>query len=285
MKEIVIYTLNMLGFNQNKLKWYLLAIFLVINILIWQRIAAYELKDDLKVVFLDVGQGDSILIEAKNDKVLRKLSQEMSSFDRSIDVIIATHPDSDHIGGLVPVLNRFESDVYIESGAKADTLVYKSLEKALDNKNLKRIVAKRGMTIDLGNEIYLKVLFPDRDVSNIDPNAASVILQLTHSEIDFMLTGDSPASIEKYLASIDGNFLESEVLKIGHHGSKTSTSLVFLGLVDPEYSVVSAGEGNSYGHPHKEVLDRLENFGVKVLETPKFGSITFFSDGRNVWRK
>jgi len=287
------YTLRMFGLSQSKIKWISLAVFLVINLLIWQRLFSFSLRDDLKVVFLDVGQGDAVLIETKNgnqvlidggpnDKVLRELSKFMSFFDRSIDMIIATHPDSDHIGGLVGVLNRFDNDIYLESGVESDTLVYSSLENTLEKEKNTRIIAKRGMIFDLGNSVQLEVLFPDGEVSGFEPNTASIITQIKHEEVSFMLTGDSPASIERYLVSIDGKGLKSDVLKAGHHGSKTSSSEVFLGFVSPTYSVVSAEEDNRYGHPHKEVLDRLSDFEINILETSKDGSIVFLSNGEEV---
>jgi len=287
------YTLRMFGLSQSKIKWISLAVFLVINLLIWQRLFSFSLRDDLKVVFLDVGQGDAVFIETKNgnqvlidggpnDKVLRELSKFMSFFDRSIDMIIATHPDSDHIGGLVGVLNRFDNDIYLESGVESDTLVYSSLENTLEKEKNTRIIAKRGMIFDLGNSVQLEVLFPDGEVSGFEPNTASIITQIKHEEVSFMLTGDSPASIERYLVSIDGKGLKSDVLKAGHHGSKTSSSEVFLGFVSPTYSVVSAEEDNRYGHPHKEVLDRLSDFEINILETSKDGSIVFLSNGEEV---
>ena len=287
------YTLRMFGLSQSKIKWISLAVFLVINLLIWQRLFSFSLRDDLKVVFLDVGQGDAVFIETKNgnqvlidggpnDKVLRELSKFMSFFDRSIDMIIATHPDSDHIGGLVGVLNRFDNDIYLESGVESDTLVYSSLENTLEKEKNTRIIAKRGMIFDLGNSVQLEVLFPDGEVSGFEPNTASIITQIKHEEVSFMLTGDSPASIERYLVSVDGKGIKSDVLKAGHHGSKTSSSEVFLGFVSPTYSVVSAEEDNRYGHPHKEVLDRLSDFEINILETSKDGSIVFLSNGEEV---
>jgi competence protein ComEC len=279
--------------SQKKIKYGSLVFFLLINLLIWQKVISYELKEDLTVTFLDVGQGDAILIEAKNgnqvlidggknDRVLKELSKNMSFFDRSINMVIATHPDSDHIGGLPSVLKRYSVGLYLESGVESNTLTYESLERTLQIEKLKRIIARRGMIVDLGNEIYLRVLFPDRDVSDVEPNTASVVLQVVYGDTEFMLTGDSPNSIEKYLVSIDKESLESEVLKVGHHGSLTSSSEIFLGFVDPKFSIISAGEGNSYGHPHQEIVQRLGNFNTEIIETSKRGSITFTSDGKTV---
>lgn len=274
----------------------LIAILLVTNGLVWIKILSFEARPPLKVVFLDIGQGDSIFIETKfgnqllidggrNESLIRKLSKEISAFDKSIDVVLATHPDADHIGGLPVLLERFDVDVYVESGNESETLVYKSLEKILSEKKIKRILGRRGLIIDLGGGIFAQILFPDRDVSKMESNLASIVLKITYGDVSFMLSGDSPVSIESYLTSLEGNNLQSEVLKLGHHGSRTSTSPDFLNLVSPRYSVVSAGLGNRYGHPHKEVISMVSDFGSEILETSKLGSVTFYSDGEKVWRK
>jgi len=282
-----------MAFKVNNIKWGFLVFLLLLNIIIWSEIISFGLRDDLKLVFLDVGQGDAIFVETKsgnqvlidggaNDKVLRELSGLMSFFDKSIDIIIATHPDSDHIGGLVGVLDRFRSKIFLESGSKSQTLIYESLEDALNKNKTKRIIVRRGMVFDLGDDVFLKILFPDRDVSGLDPNTASIIVKIEHKDISFLLTGDSPKSIENYLVSVDGKNLKSDVLKAGHHGSKTSTSLSFLEFASPIYSIISAGEGNRYKHPHQEVIDRLNDFGTDIYETSKLGSIVFSSDGKNI---
>ena len=200
-------------------------------------------------------------------------------FDRSIDMVVATHPDADHIGGLTSVINRYQASLFLESGNESETMIYLSLEGALTKKDTVRMLARRGMSFDLGNGAILKVLFPDRDVSKLESNTASIVLMLQHGNNSFILTGDSPSSIEKYLGSIFGPALKSNVLKAGHHGSNTSTSLEFLNFVAPSYSIISAGADNRYGHPHKDVLTRLESFGSEIMETAKLGSIVFFSDG------
>jgi len=280
-------------FNTGKLKWFSLTLFVLLNLYIWSQILSFSLKNDLKVVFLDVGQGDAILIETKsgnqvlidggpNDQVLRELSKFMPFSDKSIDMIIATHPDSDHIGGLVSVIRRFQNEIYLESGAKSDTFVYRSLENALQESEPERIIARKGMIFDLGDNVILKILFPDRDASGLESNTASIVAQIEYDQTTFMLTGDSPVSIEKYLASIFGSRLKSDVLKAGHHGSKTSSSEVFLGFASPTFAVISAGEKNRYGHPHKEVIERFQNLETEILSTAKLGSIIFVSDGKVV---
>ncbi|MBI2046024.1 MAG: MBL fold metallo-hydrolase [Parcubacteria group bacterium] len=271
----------------------ILAVFLLLNLVIWYAVFAESRGGVLTVAFLDVGQGDAIFIEAPNGNqilvdggpnksVLRALGEMMPFYDRTIDAIVATHPDQDHISGLIDVLNRFSVAAIFEPGANADTNAYKTLEKTITAKKVPRILARRGMHIVLDEGVYLNILFPDRDMSNVETNTASIVAQLHYGDTDVLLTGDSPQAIEKYLVSLDGKALHADVLKPGHHGSKTSSSLEFIGAVSPAYAVISAGKNNKYGHPHQETLDTLKQFGVSVLRTDKSGTIVFQSDGSSI---
>ena len=276
-------------------KLYLLSGLLIINILIWSVILGAQ-SDKLTIAFLDVGQGDAIYIEAPNGnqvlidggankKVLRELSKVMPFYDRSIDAIIATHPDKDHIGGLPDVLARYKVDIVLDSGKEGESATYKELYRLVKEVGIENIQARRGMVIVLDDDAHLNILFPDRDVSGVESNTASVIAQLVYGETEFMLTGDSPKTIEEYLVMLDGENLESDVLKAGHHGSKTSSAESFLGNVAPKYSIISAGKDNKYGHPHEEVIDALNQFGSVILSTQDDGMIVFESDGENVFIK
>ena len=275
------------------IRWYLLAILLFANFFIWNAIFIETRNGTLTVVFLDAGQGDAIFIEAPNGNqvlidggpnksVLRQLSKVMPFYDRSIDIVIATHPDKDHIGGLPDVLQRYTVDFILESGAKNDTGISRAFESAILQNKIKRIFAKREMAITLGDDVFLNILFPDRDVSEVESNTASIVAQLVYKNTEFMLTGDSPKTIEEYLVFLDGEKLRSDVLKVGHHGSKTSSSESFVGYVSPEYAIISAGADNSYGHPHKEVVEILNQFGSAILNTKDNGAIIFKSDGENI---
>ena len=275
------------------IRWYLLAILLFANFFIWNAIFIETRNGILTVVFLDAGQGDAIFIEAPNGNqvlidggpnksVLRQLSKVMPFYDRSIDIVIATHPDKDHIGGLPDVLQRYTVDFILESGAKNDTGISRAFESAILQNKIKRIFAKRGMAITLGDDVFLNILFPDRNVSEVESNTASIVAQLVYKNTEFMFTGDSPKTIEEYLVFLDGEKLRSDVLKVGHHGSKTSSSESFVGYVSPEYAIISAGADNSYGHPHKEVVEILNQFGSAILNTKDNGAIVFKSDGENI---
>jgi len=249
----------------------------------------------LKVAFLDIGQGDAIFIEApsgmqmlidagQNKKVLEELTKVISYDDRTIDAVLTTHPDADHIGGIPFVFERFDVDTYISTANTSETATFKHVEDSVAGEaGVVRLYAKRGMFFDLGAGVIVTVLFPDRDVSNEESNDSSIVVQVSYGDIEFMLTGDAPQSVENYLVSLGEDKLESEVLKLGHHGSKTSTSESFLEIVGPEYAVISAGRDNRYGHPHKEVVDRVEEKGIQILNTQIDETIVFFSDGTRVW--
>lgn len=279
-----------MGTGKSNLGNYLFVGLFFVNLFIWQAVFAGERNGILTVAFLDVGQGDAIFIEAPNGNqvlidgganksVLRQLSSVMSFYDRSIDIVIATHPDKDHIGGLIDVLERYKVEKILDPGLENDTGVYRSLQNSIDEHGVSRTVARRGMIISLDEGVFLKILFPDRDVSNIDSNDASIIIQLVYGETEFLFTGDSPVKMERYVASIDGKALQSDVLKVGHHGSRTSSSEIFIGFVSPDYAIISAGKDNRYGHPHKEVIETLEQFEIKILSTYEEGTIVFESDG------
>jgi len=282
----------MLG-AKKKVRLFLLLGLFVLNIFIWSVILGQE-KGVLTVAFLDVGQGDAVYIEAPNGNqvlidsgrskaVLRELNKVMPFYDRSIDVLLATHPDQDHIGGFPDILKRYDVDFFLESGRESDSAVYEEVLQLTVVDDIKKIQARRGMVVMLDDDVHLNILFPDRDVRDVESNTASVITQLVYGETEFMLTGDSPKTIEEYLVMLDGENLESDVLKAGHHGSKTSSAEAFVGFVSPKYSVISAGKDNKYGHPHKDVIDVLNQFGSAILSTGDSGIIVFESDGENVF--
>ena len=274
------------------IRWCVIAIFVVLTVVIWSFVFDREATSGvLTVAFFDVGQGDAIFIETPNGtqvlldggpnkKVLRELSELMPFYDRSIDMIITSHPDMDHIGGVPDVLDRFEVEHIMIPGVGSDTDVYEEMINIVQEKNIEILYARRGrIYLDTDHNIYLDILFPDRDVAGFDKNLASIVAKLVYGDATFLLTGDSPKSIEEYLIVIDPAALDVDVLKLGHHGSKTSTSEDFLGYTSPDYAIISAGKDNSYGHPHKEVLAALEQFDIKYFETAKNGTIIFECDG------
>src|SRR3989344_1369260 len=192
---------------------YILAILLLATVFTGY-VVYVERPCDLTVSFLDVGQGDAILIETSQHQqilidggpgkaVLRELSKEMPFYDRSIDAVIATHSDADHIGGLPDVLSNYNVGFVMESGVGSDSSIYKEFEKIIGEKNIKKILARRGMQIELSDGAYLLILFPDRDMTGSDTNDASIVAKLVYGNTSFLFTGDSPKKIEDYLISID----------------------------------------------------------------------------------
>jgi len=247
----------------------------------------------LAVHFLDVGQGDAIFIESPSGKqmlidggptnqVLRELASEMSFFDRSIDVVLATHPDSDHIGGLIDVLARYQVATIIATDNIGDTTIAVTYQQSSNNEQAQTIVARRGQVIDLGAGVMVEVLYPEGSVERFETNRSSIVVRVVYGNTSFLLTGDAPKAIEEYLVLTHGEGLKSDVLKVGHHGSRTSTSELFLTAVGPIYAVVSAGADNRYGHPHSDVTEALFNARVETFNTAEVGTVTFLSDGITV---
>ncbi|QQG38112.1 MAG: MBL fold metallo-hydrolase [Candidatus Kaiserbacteria bacterium] len=270
----------------------LLVLVFVIGIIVLRE----DRRGSLTVSFLDVGQGDAIFIDApsgrqvlidggKGSTVLRQLSGVLPFYDRSIDMVAPTHPDADHIGGLLDVLKRYEIGTIIESGVQGDSSIFAAFEKAAQEEGSERLVAKRGDVFDLGGGAQLEILFPDRAVPGVETNTGSLVARLTYGATSFLLPGDAPQNIEEYLARLDGKNLKSNVLKAGHHGSRTSSAALFVGYASPEYAIFSRGCENTYGHPHQEVVDLLARFEIPTLDTCEEGTITFVSDGKTVRRK
>ena len=238
-----------------------------------------------KVFFLDVGQGDSILIESANgnqvlldsgrgSKVLDELGAVMSFGDKHIDMIMASHYDSDHIGGFSSVLSEYSVDTLVVNGAEAKTKIALALLQKAQLHEVSMLTAQRGMKITLGSDVYLEILYPDRTPVPAG-NEGSIVAQVHTPQGVFMLTGDATEKVERIVERLDGEKLQSDVLKLGHHGSKTSSSLVFLRMVQPALAVISAGLDNQYGHPHPDVLERLRSLGISFLATYRDGRIVF----------
>ncbi len=251
-----------------------------------------------KVHMLNIGQGDSFLIEAPNGaqvlidggrdaSVLSELSKVMTWNDKNIDVVIATHPDADHVGGLVDVIKRYNVGLFLTSDVYSDTQIYKSLLQAVADKKIPAYFVRAGMALGLDqqNKESFTVLFPDRDTHNWETNTASVVGRLQIGDRSALFTGDSPVAIEKYLAKTVPELLDVDILKLGHHGSKTSTSPEYLKATTPQLALISAGVNNSYGHPHKEVLDLLKQFGIPYISTQTSDTITLVTDGLKWYKK
>jgi competence protein ComEC len=295
----------MLGPNQNKndltnghkaisrLEWYVFSVILVAAILSFIAVNAQAIGDGfLRIYFLDVGQGDAEFIQNFNgnqilidggpdDKVLSDLAKVMPINDRSIDMVILTHPHSDHITGLIDVLKRYQVGQILENNYPYQAPVYDEWNKIKTNSVVTQAVA--GQVIDLGGGVKMTVVFPgvsEAGKFNSNPNNTSVVTRLTYGDESVLFTGDIEAPVEKKL-TLNGSILDSDFLKIGHHGSRTSTTEDFLNAVTPKVAFIEVGAGNTFGHPNQEVLDRLANHGIKYYRTDKDGTTELILDGQS----
>lgn len=250
----------------------------------------------LTVAFLDVGQGDAIWIQAPNGKellvdtgpgqaVVTELSKLKNFFDRTIDVVLLTHTDSDHIGGIPEVFKRYHVPLVVTSEVSSPTLIHKTSQEFIQQEKSNRLIARMGerIVLDSRSGVVVDILFPDYSTENWETNEASIIVKVTYGDISFLLTGDAPTEVEDYLVNSYGDQLQSTVLKLGHHGSKTSTSARFLETVQPEIAIVSAGLGNRYGHPSPEVVERITETDKVLLETSRIGTIICTSDAKRIF--
>ena len=248
-----------------------------------------EAVTDLKVHFIDVGQGDSTLIEKDGHFMLidageRDQGETVASYlekqgVKTLDYVIGTHPHSDHIGGLETVIRKFHVQKVFLPEKEHTTKVYEGLLDSIGDKNLKITIPKPGDSYSLGDASF-QIIAPLRDYGN-NLNNWSVGIRLVYGKNSFVLCGDAEKEAEEDMAA-GGFSLKADVLKLSHHGSSTSSSPDFMDRVDPEYGVISCGKNNDYGHPHKEVLNMLKKRGVKALRTDQLGTIVAISDGTKV---
>jgi competence protein ComEC len=259
---------------------------LLANIFVWYAVQREQPSNILTVAFLNVGQGDAIYIESPthhqllidggpSQAILGELRKVMPFYDRTIDTILVTNPDKDHYAGFIDILDRYKVTTVLEPGSPSDTETYKIFSRTVDAERAQEIIARRGTMIDLGGGAVLEILYPDHDVSAETTNDASVIARLVYGSTTIMFTGDTTKKSEAYILSLDGTRLDSDILKVAHHGSKTSSSEDFVKAVSPQYAVISAGKNNRYGHPSKETTDLFSTLNIPVLGTYEKGTIVF----------
>jgi competence protein ComEC len=243
----------------------------------------------LQVTFLDVGQADAILVQESDYTMLidagtnsgsDELVSQLENMNISkIDVLVGTHPHEDHIGGMDAVIQNFEiGDIYMPE-VTADTRTFEDVITAIEEKGLEITAPEPGSSFSLGSATC-KILAPNSEKYS-ETNSYSIVIRLFYGETAFLFTGDAETDSEEEI--LEKMFtLKSNVLKVGHHGSTSSTSEEFLNRVNPEYAVIMVGEGNTYGHPHEETLEALNSAGIKIYRTDLNGTITFVSDGLNL---
>lgn len=279
----------------------LVIILLAVSAFVWYRVLHVYSQPpetpELTVAFLNVGQGDSIFIKTPSNKHILidggTIPKEWSNFNAgakvvvpylqaksicTLDIVIGTHPDLDHIGGLLAVLQTLKVNKFIDAGTISTTQTYQELLNLIDKKHIKYIIAKPGF-IDIDPAIKLEILSPINEVFKEDSNNNSIVLRLEYNKVSFLLTADIGVAAEKYYIQKYGDHLRSDIMKIAHHGGKNSTSVELLNCALPSAAIISVGKNNPFGHPSKEVLDKLKNLGTTVYRTDKLGTIIIRTDG------
>ncbi|NFO80320.1 MBL fold metallo-hydrolase [Clostridium botulinum] len=243
--------------------------------------------NDMKVHYIDVGQGDSELIQIDGKNILidagcndnKALNYLKSQGISKLDYIIATHPHEDHIGGMTSVINNFEIGEFYAPKVTHTTRTFENMVKALQNKGLKITVPKVGDTLTIGNAT-MQFLAPN-SATYQDMNNYSIVCKLKYGNTSYLFTGDAESLSEGEILAKQLD-ISADVLKLGHHGSHSSTSQAFLDKVNPKYAIVSCGKGNDYGHPHQETIDKLNAKNINILRTDVSGTIISTSDGNNI---
>lgn len=273
----------------------ILGLLLFANAFAWIIILKISNPKILEVCFFDVGQGDAIFIKTlqghqilvdggPDSKILEKLSQEMPFYDRSIDLLILSHPEKDHMAGLIQVLKNYKVDYILWTGVVRNTIEYQEWIKALNKEQeqgaeIKIAQANQQIT---ASRTTLNIMHPLENLAgkeHKDSNNTSIVVKLIFGENSFLFTGDIYSSKEAELIE-QGAALNSDVLKIAHHGSKTSTNNEFVQEVSPKIGVIQCKKDNSYGHPHEQTLETLKKYNVEVLRTDESGDIKIISNGQ-----
>ena len=247
-----------------------------------------ENEGKLYVYFFDVGQGDSTLFVYQGKTILvdageidmgdRVVSDLRTRNVTRIDLLVATHPHSDHIGGMQKVIAAFPVGRVLDTGLPQPSSTYEHFLESIDEKHIPYQVAVQGQAIEIDPALRVVVLSPPQERTGDDLNDNSVVLRISYGTMDFLMTGDLDNAGEEALLRT-GYPIDAEILKAGHHGSSSSTSPAFLARVHPEMAVISAGTDNTYGHPHTETLDLLKRNGVTVFRTDLNGTMFVRSDG------
>ncbi len=244
--------------------------------------------DTLRVNYIDVGQGDSIFIQLPNKKTMLIDAGEAYEADnvinylnnlgiKKIDYVVGTHPHTDHIGGLEEVINTFDVGAIYMPKVSSNSKTFEDLLTTISNKGLKVKTAKSGVVVLDEDNLKLEFIAPNSDnYSNL--NNYSAVLKLTYLDNTFLFMGDAETLSEDEITCD----VDADVIKVGHHGSDSSSSVEFVKKVSPEYAIIMVGEGNSYNHPYQSIIDRYESVGAKVLRTDLDGNIVCDSDGVDV---
>ncbi len=274
---------------KSKIHYLILAGLLAVVIFVWQAVFAQRVEDKIKIDFFDVGQGSAILIDAPNGNqalidggpsgaILNKLGEALPFSDRKIELVILTHPDSDHLSGLIEVLRRYEVGQILETGIADSSAEYQVWNDLIEAKNVPVVFARAGQAIKIADNLIIEILYPLDKISGQNfknTNNTSIVSKLFYGKNILLFTGDAEGAVENPLL-FSGADLRADILQVAHHGSKNSTSNEFLAAVAPQIAVIQVGAKNRYGHPAQELLDRLK--GVEIFRTDQDGDVNFLCD-------
>ncbi|MCK4744566.1 MBL fold metallo-hydrolase [Candidatus Parcubacteria bacterium] len=272
----------------------ILAIAALSGLLFLNFISANKNSDKLRVSFFNVGQGDSIFIQTADKKdilidggpdktVIKKLGKAMPFWDRTIDLIIITHPHSDHISGLIEVIKRYKIKEIFYTGVSYNSETYAELLRQIEHNKIELIEINKQQELTLSENLKLKILFPNENLreKNIENlNNTSMVVKLIYNENSFLFAADAEYEVEQILLE-DEIGLSADILKVGHQGASDSSSLEFLQKVAPQIAIISVGANNKFGHPSLRVIRRLEKLGAKVFRSDQNGDIKIIANGEN----
>ena len=278
------------GYKALKIILTISAIIISISFLTQNNNVNYENK--MIIHYIDVGQGDCILIQVNNKNLLIDSGPSSNRKDllnyleklniKKFDYIIATHPHEDHIGNMDTIIKRYDIGSFYSPKVITSSTTFENMISALVDKNLKINVLKKGVKgIDLGKNTEIEVFSPLENISSDNLNDYSPIIKITFFNNSFLFTGDAEISTEDTVLS-ENNNLNCDILKVGHHGSSTSTSTDFLISTNPSVAIISVGKNNSYGHPTSETLSLLNSYNIRTIRTDINGTVIAISDGKNI---
>ncbi len=273
------------------------AVLTVLNVFAWKDVWYFSSPRNLKVEVLNIGQGDSIFIQTPDmrhmiidggpgNAVMGKLSQRLPLWDRHFDVVVLTHPDADHLNGLLQVLKKYRVDYIVWTGIVRDGQGYQEWLSLLEKQKKMGshiIIANKGTVINNGG-VAMQILHPFENLEgqfSKATNDTGIVARLAYGKNSFLFTADISSNVEKEFID-HGISLASDVIKVAHHGSKYSSSVEFFQAAKPKLATISVGASNTYGHPTPEVLQRLADFGITTMRTDRDGDITITSNGNTI---
>lgn len=285
-----------MAFKKKKKKtnriWLTIITLLVISaLLVWfQVFSTLASSDQLRVFFFDIGQGDAIMIDfgqneqalidgGPSKEILSYLGETMPFNDRTIEYLILTHPDRDHLAGFLAILDRYQVNTIFYTNVEHSSQLYQKFKEQIKEKNIKTKIVRAGDIIrsEARPEVKIEIIYPKRSMRATDNlNNTSIVSILDSGKIEFLLTGDVEEEVWQELTD---QLPEAEILKVSHHGARNGTTEELLNQVKAEIGVISVGRDNSYGHPTRDVLDLLGQYQIKIFRTDQQGTITISTDG------